>query len=142
VLHLVREGRLESLARSYKFESRIGEEGSRAQPIALQEIEMVTDKVPFEIEAPSGDISATAATPYSAKVKRQTRATSAMTWLWTAQVTSEPQGYRVVGMEQKGELRMPPEIAASAPATLLLRIYGMNANGKVYELTRGLRLTK
>jgi hypothetical protein len=142
VLHLVREGRLESLARSYKFESRIGEEGSRAQPIVLQEIEMVADKVPFEVEAPDGDVSATAATAYSAKIKRQTRATSAMTWLWTAQVTSEPQGYRVVGTDQKGELRMPPEIAASAPATLLLRIYGMNANGKVYELTRGLRLTK
>ncbi len=142
VLHLVREGRLESLARSYKFESRIGEEGSRAQPIVLQDVETVAGKVPFDLEAPDGDIPAASPTTYSAKITRQTRATSTRTWLWTAQVTSEPQGYRVVGTSQKGEFRMPPEIAASAPATLLLRLYGMNLNGKVYELTRGLRLTK
>ena len=142
VLHLIREGRLESMARSYKFESRIGEEGARALPIALQDIEMVPEKVPFEIEEPSGDASASAATAYSAKIKRQTRATSSMTWLWTAQVTSESQGYRVLGTGQKGEFGVPSEIAASAPATMLLRLYGMNANGKVYLLTRGLRLTK
>ena len=46
VLHISREGRKESMLRSYKFESR---------PIVLQEIELNPQKVPFEIEQPAGD---------------------------------------------------------------------------------------
>jgi hypothetical protein len=32
-------------------------------------------------------------------------------------------------------------MAKDLPATLLVRLYGMNANGKVYLLTKGCQLT-
>jgi hypothetical protein len=142
VLRLVREGRLESLARSYRFESRLGEEDSVALPIALQEVETTPEKVPFQIEQPTGDLSLSKAAPFSAKITRQTRATSAMKWLWTGEVTTDGQGYRVLATSQEGTLRPPADIAAGVPATMLLRVYGMNANGKVYELNRACRLTQ
>ena len=48
VLHVVREGHLAGMNKSYKFESR---------EIVLQEIESNSPKVPFAIEQPSGDIA-------------------------------------------------------------------------------------
>jgi hypothetical protein len=141
VLRLVRPTRLESMARSYRFESRIGEEGSPAQPIVVQEIESTPSKVPFTIEQPAGDLSVSKPAAYSATVTRQTRATRSILWLWTGEVTEEGQGYRVLATAQKGELQPPPGMASSLPATMLLRLYGMNANGKVYLLNKGCRLT-
>jgi hypothetical protein len=32
-------------------------------------------------------------------------------------------------------------MASTLPATMLLRLYGMNANGKVYVVNKGCRLT-
>ena len=46
VLHVVREGTLQSMNSSYKFESR---------DIVLQEIEANPPKMPFEIEQPASD---------------------------------------------------------------------------------------
>jgi hypothetical protein len=142
VLRLVRTAHLAALGRSYKFESRSSEEGSRALPIAIQEIETNPTKVPFQIDQPAGDVSISKTNPYAATVTRQTRATGSMTWLWTAEATSDGQGYRVLATGAKGEFRTPESIARNVPVTLLIRLYGMNANGKVYELNKGSRLTK
>jgi hypothetical protein len=142
VLRLVREGRLESMAKSYKFESRSAEEGSRALPIGIQDIETTAEKIPFEVEQLPMELSASKPAPYSVKIKRQTRATGNMTWLWTAEATAEGQGYRVVATGAKGEMRLPEGLARTAPATLLVRLYGMNANGKVYEINKACQLTK
>ena len=38
----------------------------------------------------------------------------------------------------KGEMKPPADIAKTYPATMHLRLYGMNANGKVYELDSAL----
>jgi hypothetical protein len=141
VLRLARLSRLESMARSYHFESRIGEEGSPALPIVVQEIESSPEKVPFAIEEPAGDLSVSKPAAYSAKVTRQTRATRSILWLWTGEVTEEGQGYRVLATAQKGDLQPPPGMATTLPATMLLRLYGMNANGKVYLLNKACRLT-
>ena len=35
---------------------------------------------------------------------------------------------------QKGTLQMPRDIADHFPALMHLRLYGLNANGKLYEL--------
>jgi hypothetical protein len=115
--------------KSYKFESR---------EIVLQEIEANTPKVPFAMEQPSGDISKSKPAPFSAKLTRETHATRAMFWLWVADVAADHQGYRVVATGQKGELTVPPDLAINFPATAHLRLYGMNANGKVYELDTGI----
>jgi hypothetical protein len=32
---------------------------------------------------------------------------------------------------------LPPDLTSTYPATMHLRLYGMNANGKVYEVDAG-----
>ncbi|MBV9747011.1 MAG: DUF5060 domain-containing protein, partial [Acidobacteriia bacterium] len=95
VLHVVREGRVESMNRSYKFESR---------EILMQEVESLTDKTPFEIEQPASaaDVTVGKAISYSTKVKRETRATRSMMWLWTGEVAADGQGYRVLATGSQG----------------------------------------
>ena len=133
VLHVVREGRVESMNRSYKFESR---------QIVLQEIEQNTDKVPFAIDQPSGDLTIGKPAPFSAKIKRETRATRSMMYLWTGEVTSDGQGYRVLATGTKGSLQVPAGIAKRYPCVMSLRLYGMNANGKVYALDKAFQITE
>lgn len=134
VLHVSREGHKEGMLRSYKFESR---------RIEMQVIEQNVQKVPFEIVQPEGpNISRSAETPFAAKITRETRATRTMMWLWTGEATVDSQGYRFIGSGEKGVLRIPPHIAASYPAVMNLRLYGMNANGKVYSLDRTYQLNK
>jgi hypothetical protein len=125
VLHVVREGRVESMNKSYKFESR---------EIVLQEVEANTPKVPFAIEQPTGDLSASKPNPYSVKITRPTRATRSMMFLWMGDVAADHQGYRVLATGQQGQIQVPPSIALNFPALMHMRLYGMNANGKVYEL--------
>lgn len=131
VLHVVREGHLKGMDRSYKFESR---------EIVLQEIEANTPKVPFAIEQPAGDVSKSKPVSYSAKLTRETRATRQMWWLWMGDVSADHQGYRVLAYGQKAQVPLPPDLALHFPALMHLRLYGMNANGKVYELDSGLSI--
>jgi hypothetical protein len=134
VLHISREGRKESMLRSYKFESR---------PILKQEIEENSQKVPFGVVEPSRDAFSLAQPPkYAVKVTRETRATRSMMWLWTGEVSSDQQGYRVLGTGAEGVFRIPGRIATNYPATLHVRLFGMNANGKVYSVDRVYKLTK
>ena len=117
--------------RSFKFESR---------EIVLQELEANTPKVPFAIEAPKGTISVSKPTSFAAKMTRESRATRSMMWLWVGEVAADQQGRRVLATSQKGEMQAPRDIAKTYPATMHLRLYGMNANGKVYELDSGLQI--
>ncbi len=125
VLHLVREGHLESMNKSFKFESR---------DIVIQEVEANTAKVPFALEQPTGDLSLSKPTPYSAKLTRESRATRLMRWVWMGEVAADHQGFRVLATGQKGNMQPPRDIAVNFPTIMHLRLYGMNANGKVYEL--------
>jgi hypothetical protein len=131
VLHVVREGRLGSMNKSYKFESR---------DIVLQEVESNSPKVPFTVEQPTGDINIRVSPPYSAKLTRESRATRTMMWLWTGEVSADGQGYRVLGTGPKGVMRPLAGIAKNFPAIMHLRVYGMNANGKVYAIDRAFGL--
>jgi hypothetical protein len=131
VLRVARLGRLEGMGRSYKFESR---------SIGLQEIELNSAKVPFEIEAPAADLSLAKPMPYAAKIKRATRATRSMMYLWTGESAADGQGYRVLATGAKGTARIDPGIAKTFPAVLHLRLLGMNANGKVYSIDRTYQL--
>ena len=135
VLHLVREGRVESMNRSVKFDSR---------DILLQEVEQVPEKVPFTIEQPASaaDIALGKPVAYSAKVTRDTRATRSIMWLWTGEVASDGGGYRVLGTGQQGTFTIPASLAKNYPAVMNLRLYGMNLNGKVYALDRALQLNR
>jgi len=133
ILHVVREGRLEGMNKSYKFASR---------EIVMQEVESNSPKVPFTIEKPTEDINVRVAPPFAAKVTRETRATRSMMWLWTGDVSADGQGYRVLATGPKGVMRPLTGIAKNYPAIMHLRIYGMNANGKVYAIDRALSLNQ
>jgi hypothetical protein len=133
VLHISREGRKDSL-RSYKFESRA---------IIMQEIEQAPQKLPFEIAQPGTDpVSVSKPPNYSATLTRETRATRSMMWLWTGEVAADQQGFRIIGTGRQGMFRIPADFGQSSPANLAVRLYGMNAHGKVYSLIRVYTLTK
>ncbi|HXK01878.1 MAG TPA: DUF5060 domain-containing protein [Verrucomicrobiae bacterium] len=127
ILHVVREGHMESMNRSYKFESR---------RIQLQEIESNSPKVPFTLEQPSADLTLRVSAPFAVKLTRETRATRSMLYLWTGDVSAGGQGYRVIATGASGVMRPLNSIAKEFPALMHLRVYGMNANGKVYAIDR------
>jgi hypothetical protein len=133
VLHLVREGTLAGMARSYKFES---------QDIVLQDVETNPEKVVFDLDRPTGALAISKPAPFAAKLKKATRGTRSMMWLWTGEVFGDRQGYRVLATGQQGEMRIPPSLATRFPATMLMRIYAMNALGKVYLVSKGFDLTQ
>lgn len=134
VLRISREGHKEGMLKSYKFESR---------RIDMQVVEQGSDKVPFEIVQPSGaSITQEKPPAFAVKIKRETRATRSMMWLWTGESTADSQGYRVMGTGEKGTLQIPPHIAMTYPAVMDLRLYGMNANGKVYSFDKTYQLNK
>jgi hypothetical protein len=134
VLLLSREGRKEGMLRSYHFESR---------PNLMQEIEQSPSKAPFDWLAPVEDaLSISKPAKYSVKLKRETRGTSEMHYLWTGEVPTEGRGYRVLGVGSDGVLQIPENLAASLPAVFNIRLYAMNAVGKVYAVDKVYRLTK
>ena len=51
-------------------------------------------------------------------------------------------GYRVVGTGDKGNFQIPANMAKRYPAVFHLRLFGMNANGKVYSADRTYQLTQ
>lgn len=133
VLYIYREGHKEGL-RSYLFESR---------PVLEQEVEVDPPKVTFEIAKPSVESIALKETvPYQAKLKKETRAARQMVYEWTGEVTADDQGYRVLGTGPEGTFRVPPNIAERFPATLHVRVYGLNGLGKLYSLDVNLGITK
>jgi len=133
LLHVVREGTLQSMNRSYKFESR---------EIVLQEIEANPQKIPYDIDRPADDLTLSKSTPFAVKLTRATRATRIMMYLWTGEVSAGHQGFRVLGTGAQGTMQPTSRLAVNFPAILLLRIYGMNANGKVYLLTKAVQLDR
>ncbi len=135
VLHVSREGHKAGMLKSYKFESD--------KRIIMQTVEQSVQKVPFEIEQPTDTVISQSKPPaFAAKFKRETRATRTMMWLWTGEATVDGEGYRVIGTGQKGTLSFPPHIAVNYPAVMALRLYGMNANGKVYSVDKAYQLEK
>jgi hypothetical protein len=128
VLHISREGTKESMLRRYKFESR---------PLPVQEVEMNPQKVPYEVAEPAGDTISLGSPPgFAARLKRETRATRAMMFLWTGEVVAEGRGFRVLGTGKEGKLRIPRNLAANFPAVLNLRVAALNANGKAYAIDK------
>jgi hypothetical protein len=134
VLHISREGTKASMAKSYKFES---------WEIVMQEIEGIPDKVPFDIEKPDGDaFSLSVQPPYKVKLKKETKATKKMMYLWTGEVTADQQGYRVIGAGPEGIFNIPQGLASRFPAGIHVRLIGMNGYGKVYVADKNYQLNR
>jgi hypothetical protein len=136
VLHISREGHKAGMLKSIKFDSR-------DEPLKLQDIEGNPAKVPFEITSPAGDtISLSRPAEYGVKLMRQSKALERMMYEWTAEVTVSGKSWRLAGTGPSGTLRIPPDIADNFPAALHIRLFGMNAYGKVYVADRNYTLTK
>ncbi len=134
VLHVSREGHKEGMLKSYKFESR---------RILMQDVEVSANKVPFQVAQPVGDtISLHAATAYAVKLTRETHATRSIMYLWTADIADESQGYRMVGTGDRGNVQIPANMTKHYPAVFHVRLFGMNANGKVYSADHTYQLTQ
>jgi hypothetical protein len=134
VLHIEREGRKQSMLSRYRFDSR-------QIPIQLQEPEQAVKAIPFDIVEPGeGQISISAPSTFAVKLKRETRATRRMMYLWTGDVPTDGLGYRVLATGPSGTLRIPRDMVKNLPATLSLRVTAMNALGKVYISDRVFKL--
>ncbi len=132
VLHISREGTKEGMLKSWKFESR---------PLPIQEVEVSTAKIPFDVDTPApGDISISRPPYYSIKIKRDTRATRSLLMEWTGEVVIDGEGYRVVGSGREGTLQIPRSIVRDFPGVFSLRVAALNANGKAYILDKVYRL--
>jgi hypothetical protein len=124
LLHLSRDGKKEGMARSYRFE---------AWDIPMQEVEVSTAKIPFELVEPAaGDIAAGQPVPFKMKLKRETYATRRMMYLLVGEVARDGQAARVIATGAGDTLTVPKGIAATLPAVMMVRVLGMNAAGKVY----------
>lgn len=136
VLHISREGRKEGMLKSYKFTSR-------ENPILLQEVEQAAQKTPYEMAEPKADTLATGqSVKFAVRLKRQTRATRSMMYLWTGEVAAGGRGYRVLGTGAEGTFRIPSTISGDYPAVMNLRVAAMNALGKVYFVDRVVTVTR
>jgi hypothetical protein len=133
ILQLSRDGKKEGMAKSYKFEAR---------PVPVQVVETSEKLVPFTLAEPQKDtIPLSSGTFFDVKLKRQTRATRAMTYLVTAEVTTNGQGFRVLGTGANGQFQIPPALAKGG-GVMVLRVTGLNANGKAYAVDRVFRLVQ
>ena len=75
------------------------------------------------------------------KLTRESRATRQMMYLWIAEDTVTGQGHRVAATGENGFLRFSKSAIGSLPVVVNVRLYGMNAVGKVYFLDKVYRLT-
>jgi hypothetical protein len=134
LLHLSREGRKEGMLRSWKFDFA-------EQPIQMQEIDAITRIIPFEMEQPAvATIKPGQPVDFKVKMLKQTRATREMTFLWLAEVPADGEGHRVAAIGTEGKFQVPKEILRTIPGILGVRLYGMNANGKVYVIDKAVSI--
>jgi hypothetical protein len=132
VLHLSRDGKKEGMLKSYKFEAR---------PVPVQEVEILDKFVPFTLAEPQTDTISLSKPPnFEIKLKRPTRATRSMSYLITGEVTTNGQGFRVLATGAKGQLQLPPVLGKEGGGVMVLRVTGLNANGKAYAVDRVFRL--
>lgn len=133
VLHVYREGRMNSL-RSYKFESRL---------VPIQEPDNAAKRLPFDVAEPTAIEVSTGGTwqaPYELKLERESRATRTMQYLLVAENTVLGEGHRIVGTGPRGFMQFRKEAIGTLPAVVNLRIYGLNAVGKLYFLDKVYKL--
>ncbi len=132
ILHISREGTKVGMLKSVKFESR---------DVPVQEITLAGEKPVFEITEPEENEVSMAHPPHFAlKIKKDTRATRSLLVEWTAEVSADGEGYRVIGTGREGTLKVPSSIVKNLPAVLSLHANIVNANGKAYMVDRIFKL--
>lgn len=132
ILEFPREGKKESMAKYFYFES---------VDAPVQEVETDGARSPFQIAEPSGDIFSTRIpVPFETKATRANRGSRYIQYLWWGEIISSGEGPRLLGIGASGNLVLPPFLLKENSANLSLRVQAINANGKAYELSRVYRL--
>jgi len=132
VLHISREGEKAGMLKSVKFQSR---------DVPVQEITLAGEKPVFDIPEPEeNEMSMGQPLKFALKIRKDTRATRSLLVEWTAEVSADGEGYRVVGTGMQGTLKVPPSIVRNFPAVLSLHANIVNANGKAYLVDRIFKL--
>lgn len=135
ILHLSRDGRKEGMARSYKFEAR---------KILLQDPEYNPRNMPFELLLPkTGDtINAGEPVRFEIKTTKQTAGTRRMTYLLKGDVPAGGQGFQYLASGAEGTFTLPEWVFKSGPTSMTLRIFALNAPGKLYSIDTVLTVKK
>gem|GEM_PF-274802 len=134
VLYVRKEGKKQGMMRSYKLESRT--------PV-MQELQVNRNEVPFTIQLPSdSELPVGVPLEFNATLTRPGPATRNMIWMWTGEASSSGFGYRVLGTKQFGEFIVPANIAREYPTALLVRVFGLDGNGKLYAADKVYTLKK
>jgi hypothetical protein len=116
------------MLKSVKFESR---------DVPVQEITLAGEKPLFDIPEPEDNEVSMAHPPnFALKIRKDSRATRSLLVEWTAEVSADGEGYRVVGTGMQGTLKVPASIVKNFPAVLSLHANIVNANGKAYLVDR------
>lgn len=133
ILHLSRDGKKEGMAKSYRFESWGWDD---LPPNQIQVIEVSPEKIPYDIEGIPAEIAAGQPVQYTIKLKRETRGTRQMRYLITGEIVRDGQGMRVLASGPSGALKVPRQLLRQDTGVLSMRVYGLNALGKLYQLDR------
>ena len=134
VLYVRREGKKQSMNRSYVLESR--------RP-RIKKVETAKSETPFEIQLPDdAELAVGREFDFNVTLTKEGRVAKKMQWLWTFEVSGSSLGPRVLGTTQFGRTRIPPNMARRYPAILQLRLLGVDGAGRVFEAFRAYRLVK
>jgi hypothetical protein len=132
VLYVRREGKKENFNKSFYLESRTAR---------LKKVEIAQADLPFQIQLPDGEeLAAGQEFEFNATLIKDTRVAKKMYWLWTAEVAGSGVGARVVGTQQFGRFKVPERLTEHYPATLQIRLLGVDGAGRVFEAFKPYRL--
>ena len=132
VLYLRREGKKQGYNKSFYLESK--------KP-RIREAEHAQAELPFEIQLPSeSELQAGREHEFNATLRKNTIAAKRMLWLWTGEVAGADRGARVLGTVQGGSFSVPASMTASYPATLSVRLVGLDGAGRLFEAFRTYQL--
>lgn len=133
VLYLRREGKKQDFNKSFILESKAAR---------IREVEHSPSELPFEIQLPEDrELAAGAEHEFNATLRKNTIAAKRMLWLWQGEVAGSGRGSRILGAVQGGKFLVPASLTGSYPATLSVRLVGLDGAGRLFEAFQTYRLT-
>ncbi len=134
VLYVRKEGKKESWNKKYFLEAR---------GVKLKEVETAASEVPFEIQFPDQQaLTRGEEYEFNATLTKDTLAAKRTLFAWTAEVAGSGKTRRILGTTQFGKFKIPMHLAETYPATLSVRLLGIDGAGKLFEAFRAYRLEK
>ncbi len=132
VLYVRREGKKQGYNKSFKLESK------RAK---LRTVETNPAELPFAIQFPTESaLTAGREHDFNATLTKSTIAAKRMLWLWTVEAAGSGRGSRILGTQQFGSFTVPADVARSYPATLSVRLIGIDGAGRLFEAFKAYKL--